>query len=76
MNSVTNDKKVIPVSFPCLMISITHETIILVTSKSTINTFIGTCVNTGTSTNTIGKYSKDWSMSCFILYEGDVTLSN
>lgn len=76
MKSVTNDKKDVSVGFPCLMKSISHETIILVTNQTTITTFTGTCINPGTSTNTIGKYSKDWSMSCFRLYEGDVTLSN
>lgn len=73
--AISSAEKVL--NFPCLMIAKNNGCIILATGDSMSSGDLnGTCVNVGTSMNTLGQQSKCWGKSCFSLYTGKVELSN
>jgi hypothetical protein len=62
-------------SFPKIMVHDKSEVIILAVGNEINGDFIGTCIYTGKSNNTLGKYSSSWSPD-FHDFKGIITLEN
>lgn len=59
------------ISFPCLMITKTHMTIVLFTEPN-----VGVVVYQNATGHIVGVCKNQWDMSLFEYYNGSVTLSN
>ena len=57
------------IAYPCLMVSTTYGRVVLFTRP-----MVGTVVNVGHSSDTIGEVGNNWTMDNFKPYRGEVIL--